>query len=50
MVSPVILDGFTVFQYFGAGGDQRQYMLSEMLPKFHRFTDLEEEEDLMEHN
>ena len=43
----VILDSFTVVQDLSAGSDQGQQMLSEMLAKFNRFTDLEEEEDLM---
>jgi hypothetical protein len=47
MVLLVVLDGFTVFQNFRAGGDQRQNMLSEALAECNRFADLEEEKDLM---
>jgi hypothetical protein len=45
---PLVLpNGFAVFQDFLAGSDQRQQMLPKTLPKFNRFTDLEEEKDLM---
>ena len=43
---PVILDRLAVLQYFRAGSDQGQQMLSKTLPKFNRPTDLKEEKDL----
>jgi len=47
MMLPVVINGFAVLQDILAGSDQRQQMLSKTLPKFNRFTDLEEEKDLM---
>jgi len=47
MMLPVVIDGFAVLQDILAGSDQRQQMLRKALPKFNRFTDLEEEKDLV---